>query len=54
MPSLLQLAVMIPVFADEIRTTRPPWPVQRAAAAVLAPVARRRGYRPTYVSGGES
>ena len=47
MPSLLQLAVMIPVFADEIRPTRPPWPVQRAAAAILAPVARRRGYRAT-------
>jgi hypothetical protein len=47
MPSLLQIAVMIPVFSDEIRPTRPPWPVQRAVAAVLGPVARRRGYRAT-------
>ena len=44
MPSLLQIAVMIPEFADAIRPTRPPWPVQKAAAALLGPVARRRGY----------
>jgi len=43
MPSTLQLAAMIPVFADEIRATAPPWPVQRALAAVLGPVARARG-----------
>jgi hypothetical protein len=51
MPSLLQLAAMIPVFSDEIRPTRPPWPVQRFAAAVLGPVARRRGYRAVYAGG---
>ena len=50
MPSLLQIAVMIPEFSDEIRPTRPPWPVQRAAAVVLGPVARLRGYRATYES----
>jgi len=50
MPSLLQVAAMIPEFSREIRLTRPPWPVQRATAAVLGPVARRRGYRATYVS----
>ena len=50
MPSPLQLAVMIPVFADEIRATRPPWPVQRVAAAALAPIAHRRGYRPIHDS----
>jgi hypothetical protein len=44
MPSLLQLAVMIPEFSQEIRPTRPPWPVQQALAALLAPIARRRGY----------
>jgi quercetin dioxygenase-like cupin family protein len=48
MPSLLQIAVMIPEFSDEIRPTRPPWLVQKAAAAVLGPVARRRGYQATY------
>ena len=45
MPTLLQVAVLIPVYADEIRPTRPPWPVQRAVAAVLGPIACRRGYR---------
>jgi quercetin dioxygenase-like cupin family protein len=44
MPSLLTLALVGPVFADEIRAVRPPWPVQRAAFALLAPIARLRGY----------
>jgi quercetin dioxygenase-like cupin family protein len=43
MPSLLQLAVSVPAFAQEIRVTRPPWQVQRALFALLAPIARRRG-----------
>ncbi len=46
MPGLLQLAVMIPEFGDEMRATNPPWPVQRTLGAVLGPIARRRGYRP--------
>lgn len=29
---------------DEIRVVSPPWPVQRVAFAVLAPLARLRGY----------
>jgi len=45
MPRLLQLAVMIPVFGDEIRVPGPPWPVQRALAWILGPVARAGGYR---------
>lgn len=44
MPSLLRLAVLAPAFADEIRVASPPWPVQRAAFAVLGPIARARGY----------
>jgi quercetin dioxygenase-like cupin family protein len=48
MPSLLQLAVMIPQFSQEIRPTRPPWPVQQALATLLAPIARRRGYHGDY------
>jgi mannose-6-phosphate isomerase-like protein (cupin superfamily) len=44
MPSLLRLAVLAPVFADEIRVVSPPWPVQRAAFALMAPIARLRGY----------
>jgi len=44
MPSLLRLAVLAPEFADEIRVVKPPWPVQRAAFALLAPIARMRGY----------
>ena len=43
MPGLLQLAVSVPAFADEIRVTRPPWLVQRALCGLLAPVALRRG-----------
>jgi mannose-6-phosphate isomerase-like protein (cupin superfamily) len=43
MPSLLQLSVSVPAFADEIRVPRPPWPIQRALFALLAPIARRRG-----------
>jgi hypothetical protein len=46
MPSLLQLAVMIPVFADEVRLPHPPWTVQRAVARILGSVARARGNRP--------
>jgi quercetin dioxygenase-like cupin family protein len=43
MPSLLQLAVSAPTFADEIRVTSPPWPAQRMMFTLLAPLARRRG-----------
>ena len=45
MPHLLQLAVMVPEFANEIRPVSPPWPVLRALAAVLTPLARARGYQ---------
>jgi hypothetical protein len=29
----------------ELRPLSPPWPVLRALSAILAPIARRRGYR---------
>jgi quercetin dioxygenase-like cupin family protein len=45
MPSLLQLAVLVPAFGDEIRVTRPPWPVLRLLALLLTPLAHMRGYR---------
>lgn len=45
MPSLLRLAVLGPRFADEVRAVSPPWAVQRAVFALLAPLARLRGYR---------
>jgi quercetin dioxygenase-like cupin family protein len=45
-PTLLQLAVMIPAYADTLRLASPPWPVQRALCALLGPVARARGHRP--------
>jgi quercetin dioxygenase-like cupin family protein len=48
MPSLLRLAVMIPAFSEEIRTTSPPWPLTKAMTWVLGPLARARGYRRTY------
>jgi quercetin dioxygenase-like cupin family protein len=43
MPSLLQLALSVPAFSQEIRVTRPPWPVQKALFAMLGPIARLRG-----------
>jgi hypothetical protein len=43
-PSLLHMALLAPAFADEIRVVSPPWSVQRAAFALLAPIARLRGY----------
>jgi len=48
LPSLLQLAVGVPYFGDEIRLTTPPWAFQRALFGVLAPVGRMLGYRPDY------
>jgi mannose-6-phosphate isomerase-like protein (cupin superfamily) len=46
MPRPLQLAVMVPEFEREIRPVSPPWPLLRAAAGLLRPLARARGYRP--------
>ncbi len=46
MPKPLALALLVPEFGEEIRPVSPPWPVLRALAAVLAPVARARGHRP--------
>jgi quercetin dioxygenase-like cupin family protein len=46
MPSLLTLALLGPMYADEIRATSPPWLIQRAAFALLAPIARLRGHTP--------
>ena len=43
-PSLLRSALLGPEFADEIRLVTPPWPIQRAAYALLAPIARLRGH----------
>jgi quercetin dioxygenase-like cupin family protein len=48
LPSMLQLAVMVPHFGDEIRLTSPPWAVQRATFGMLAPIAKLLGYRPEY------
>lgn len=48
LPNPLQLALIAREFDDVIRFTAPPRPIQRAATAVLAPVARIRGYRSIY------
>jgi quercetin dioxygenase-like cupin family protein len=45
-PHLLQRAVMIPAYADALRLTSPPWPVQLALCRLLGPLARARGHRP--------
>lgn len=50
MPSLLQLAVMVPAFGDEMRPTSPPWPLLRMLCWLLGPVAHLRGYRSEYPS----
>lgn len=42
---LLQAAAMVPEFRDEIRLTRPPWPIVRTMYGLLRPIARLRGYR---------
>lgn len=47
-PSLLQLALLAREFDDVIRFTKPHRLVQRALFALLAPVARLRGYRGSY------
>ena len=48
MPSLFQLAVMLPAFKDEIRPTSPPWPLLQTIAILIAPLAKLRGYRATH------
>jgi quercetin dioxygenase-like cupin family protein len=45
-PGLLQRAVMIPAYADALRLTSPPWPLQRLLCRALGPLARARGHRP--------
>jgi quercetin dioxygenase-like cupin family protein len=45
MPRLLPLALLVPEFGDEIRPVSPPWPVLKAVALALSPVARLRGHR---------
>ena len=48
MPNPLQLALFAQEFGDVAVFRSPPPAVQRVLFAVLAPVARRRGYRGTY------
>ena len=50
MPNLLQLALTAQEFSDVIVLRKPPPSVQRVVFGVLGPIARRRGYRPTYAS----
>lgn len=48
MPNLLQLALLAREFEDVAQLVRPPRLVQRALFAVLAPIARLKGYRGSY------
>lgn len=48
MPSPLQLALTAQEFSDVIVFRKPPRAVQRILFGALAPIATRRGYRPTY------
>jgi hypothetical protein len=47
-PNLLQYAVIARSYAEEFRLTSPPWPVQRVLFAILAPIGKLLGHRPTY------
>jgi quercetin dioxygenase-like cupin family protein len=48
LPNPLQLALFAREFGDVMVLRAPPPAVQRAIFGVLAPIARRRGYRATY------
>ncbi len=50
MPHPLQLALLATEFSDIIVFRKPPTAVQRGLFGILAPLARRRGYRATYPS----
>jgi quercetin dioxygenase-like cupin family protein len=50
MPNPLQLALTAQEFSDVIVFRKPPRGVQRIVFGALAPIATRRGYRPTYPS----
>lgn len=50
MPDPLQLALVATEFSDVIVFRKPPAAVQRVLFGVLAPIARRKGYRATYPS----
>ena len=43
-PNLLQAAVIAEEYEDVFRLASPPWPVQRALFAVLAPLGRLLGH----------
>jgi mannose-6-phosphate isomerase-like protein (cupin superfamily) len=45
MPNMLQLAVIADAYADTIRVRFPPAFIQRIGLALVAPMARRLGYR---------
>src|SRR6266571_2789495 len=47
--TLFALALSGPAFGREMRLPSPPWLIQRLALAPLAPLARLRGLRPTYM-----
>lgn len=53
-PNPVQFAVIAREHESEFRLARPPWPVQKALFAVLAPVGRILGYRALYLDHGGS
>jgi mannose-6-phosphate isomerase-like protein (cupin superfamily) len=48
MPNLLRSAVIAQAYRDEYALPFPPLPVQRVLFALLAPLGRLLGYKPTY------
>jgi quercetin dioxygenase-like cupin family protein len=51
LPNLLQTAVLLHGFWNEIQVTQPPFIVQKIMATMLAPVGRLLGYRDQYPLG---
>lgn len=49
-PNLLHGSVIILKHKNEIRVTKPPWPVQHVTYLLLAPIGRLLGYRADYQS----
>lgn len=50
MPPLLQMVALVQPYARVMRPTSPPWPLLRAMAWLLGPLARVRGYSGIYPS----
>ncbi len=51
LPNLWQLAVILRAYRNEFRASKPPYFIQWLLFGLLAPIARRKGYRARYERG---